>query len=68
MLTPVFSILWVRLRERQPSSPVKFTLGMLFIGVAYLLMIPAAVLTAQERSVFGGSSVCTFSKYVARCA
>ena len=52
MLTPVFSILWVRLRERQPSSPVKFTLGMLFIGVAYLLMIPAAMLTAQGRVSF----------------
>ena len=52
MLTPVFSILWVRLRERQPSSPVKFTLGMLFIGVAYLLMIPAAMLTASGRVSF----------------
>ncbi len=52
MLTPVFSILWIRLRERQPSSPVKFTLGMLFIGVAYLLMIPAAMLTAQGRVSF----------------
>lgn len=52
MLTPIFSILWVRLRERQPSSPVKFTLGMLFIGVAYLLMIPAAMLTAQGRVSF----------------
>ncbi len=52
LLTPVFSILWVRLRERQPSSPVKFTLGMLFIGVAYLLMIPAAMLTAQGRVSF----------------
>src|SRR5687767_7792891 len=52
MLTPVFTILWLRLRERQPSSPVKFTLGMLFIGVAYLLMIPAAMLTAQGRVSF----------------
>ncbi|HET9527983.1 MAG TPA: peptide MFS transporter [Pyrinomonadaceae bacterium] len=52
MLTPVFSILWVRLKDRQPSSPVKFTLGMLFIGVAYLLMIPAAMLTAQGRVSF----------------
>ena len=52
MLTPIFSILWVRLRDRQPSSPVKFTLGMLFIGVAYLLMIPAAMLTAQGRVSF----------------
>ncbi|HKR14678.1 MAG TPA: oligopeptide:H+ symporter, partial [Pyrinomonadaceae bacterium] len=52
LLTPLFSILWVRLRDRQPSSPVKFTLGMLFIGVAYLLMIPAAMLTAQGRVSF----------------
>ncbi|HEX6042896.1 MAG TPA: peptide MFS transporter [Pyrinomonadaceae bacterium] len=52
MLTPVFSILWVRMRERQPSSPVKFTLGMLFIGVAYALMVPAAMLTASGRVSF----------------
>lgn len=52
MLTPVFSILWIRLKDRQPSSPVKFTLGLLFIGVAYLLMIPAAMLTAQGRVSF----------------
>jgi len=52
MLTPVFSILWVRLRDRQPSSPVKFTLGMMFIGLAYVLMVPAAMLTAQGRISF----------------
>lgn len=49
MLAPVFSYLWVSLKDRQPSSPVKFTLGMLFIGAAYLLMIPAAMLTAYGR-------------------
>lgn len=52
MLTPVFSILWVRLKERQPSSPVKFTLGMLFIGLAYLLIVPAAMLTASGQVSF----------------
>ena len=52
MLTPIFSILWVRLRDRQPSSPVKFTLGMVFIGLAYLLIVPAAMLTAQGRVSF----------------
>ncbi|MEJ7616203.1 MAG: peptide MFS transporter [Pyrinomonadaceae bacterium] len=48
-LAPLFSILWLRLGSRQPSSPVKFTLGLLFIGLAYLLMIPAAALTAYGR-------------------
>jgi POT family proton-dependent oligopeptide transporter len=49
MLAPLFSILWGRMGDRQPSSPAKFTLGMLFIGLAYLLMIPAATLTAYGK-------------------
>ncbi len=49
ILAPVFSYLWVSLKDRQPSSPVKFTLGLLFIGAAYLLMIPASMLTAYGR-------------------
>jgi POT family proton-dependent oligopeptide transporter len=49
LLAPVFSALWVKLKDRQPSSPVKFTLGLLFIGAAYLLMVPACLLTASGR-------------------
>jgi proton-dependent oligopeptide transporter, POT family len=49
MLAPIFSYLWVSLKDRQPSSPVKFTLGLLFIGAAYLLMIPASMLTAYGK-------------------
>ncbi|HEY0763211.1 MAG TPA: peptide MFS transporter [Pyrinomonadaceae bacterium] len=52
ILTPVFSTLWLILKDRQPSSPAKFTLGLFLIGTAYLLMIPAAVLTAQGRVSF----------------
>jgi POT family proton-dependent oligopeptide transporter len=49
LLAPLFSILWVRLGKRQPSSPVKFTLGLLFIGLAYCLLVPAAWMTGQGR-------------------
>jgi POT family proton-dependent oligopeptide transporter len=49
MLAPIFSMLWVRMGTRQPSSPVKFTLGLLFIGSAYLLLVPAAALTAYGK-------------------
>jgi POT family proton-dependent oligopeptide transporter len=50
LLATPFSILWVRMGDRQPSSPAKFTLGMLFIGLAYLLfMAPAAWLTADGK-------------------
>ena len=52
LLTPLFSTLWVRLGDRQPSSPVKFTLGLLLIGTAYVLLVPAAMLTAQGRVSF----------------
>lgn len=52
LLTPVFALLWARLKDRQPSSPAKFNLGLLLIGTAYLLMIPAAILTAQGRVSF----------------
>jgi POT family proton-dependent oligopeptide transporter len=49
ILAPLFSILWVRLGDRQPSSPAKFTLGLFFIGLAYLLLVPACALTATGR-------------------
>ena len=49
MLAPIFSYLWLRLGKRQPSSPVKFTLGLLFIGLAYCLLVPAAWMTAYGR-------------------
>lgn len=49
MLAPLFSILWVRLGDRQPSSPIKFTLGLLSIGLAFVLLVPAAALTATGR-------------------
>ena len=50
ILAPLFSILWVRMGDRQPSSPAKFALGLLFIGLAYLLfMVPAAWMTAGGR-------------------
>ncbi len=49
MLAPLFSYLWVRLGTRQPSSPVKFTLGLVFIGLAYCLLVPAAWMTGQGR-------------------
>lgn len=49
MLAPLFSLLWVKMGKRQPSSPVKFTMGLLFIGLAYLLLVPAAALTAYGK-------------------
>jgi POT family proton-dependent oligopeptide transporter len=52
ILTPLFSSLWIRMGDRQPSSPVKFTLGLLFIGLAYSLLIPATMALAQGQITF----------------
>ncbi|KRF09092.1 MFS transporter [Arthrobacter sp. Soil782] len=36
----VFAALWTKLGNRQPSSPLKFALGLVFMGLAFLLFIP----------------------------
>ncbi len=49
LLAPLFALLWIRLGPRQPSSPLKFTLGLLFVALSFALMVPAAKLTAVGR-------------------
>jgi POT family proton-dependent oligopeptide transporter len=41
LLAPVFAWLWIRLGDREPSSPAKLALGLLFVGFAFLLLVPA---------------------------
>jgi POT family proton-dependent oligopeptide transporter len=45
-LAPAFAWLWVRLGRGQPSSPVKFSIGLGLLGLSFLLLVPAARLTA----------------------
>ncbi|GAA4826102.1 peptide MFS transporter [Actinomycetospora corticicola] len=42
VLAPLFAILWTRLGERGPSTPVKFAIGAGGMGVAFLLFLPWA--------------------------
>ena len=39
---PVFAWLWLRLGRMEPSSPVKFTLGLIFLTLSFALIVPAA--------------------------
>ncbi len=55
LLAPLFAALWTRLGQAQPSSPVKFALGLGFLASSFLLMVPAALLTAPAKSVRCGS-------------
>ncbi|WP_125980698.1 peptide MFS transporter [Loigolactobacillus iwatensis] len=44
MYTPMFAFLWTKLGKRQPSSPNKFAIGMVFAGISFLVMvIPVAL-------------------------
>ena len=48
ILAPAFSIMWVAMGARQPSSPMKFTLGLFFVGAGMLLLVlPSLAYTAD---------------------
>jgi len=44
LLSPLFAWLWVRLGPRQPSSPAKFAFALVFVGLAFVLLMPAGAL------------------------
>jgi len=49
LLALPFAWLWTKLGHRQPSSPLKFTLGLFFVALSFVWMVPAARLTAEGR-------------------
>ena len=51
LLAPVFAWIWFKLGRRDPSSPAKFTLGLFFVGLSFLWMVPAASMAANGQSV-----------------
>ena len=42
IFSPIFAWIWLSLASREPSSPAKFTLGLLFLSLSFLLIVPAA--------------------------
>jgi POT family proton-dependent oligopeptide transporter len=51
LLAPLFSWMWVRLGDKEPSSPVKFALGLLFVGAGMLLLVPPSLAYTAEPSL-----------------
>jgi POT family proton-dependent oligopeptide transporter len=37
LLSPVFAYMWLKMGERAPSSPAKFTLGLFLVGLGFLV-------------------------------
>ena len=62
MLSPVFAWLWVRLGPREPATPVKFTLGLVFVGLSFVLLFPAGSM-AQSAEGVKVSSMWLFAAY-----
>ena len=42
MLAPMFAWLWIRLGRREPSSPAKFSIALVFVGLSFLILVPPA--------------------------
>jgi POT family proton-dependent oligopeptide transporter len=42
IFSPIFAWIWLTMGRREPSSPAKFTLGLFFLSLSFLLIVPAA--------------------------
>ena len=51
IFAPIFAWLWMRLGSREPSSPAKFALGLLFVGLAFVLLMPAGAIAQSGPDV-----------------
>jgi POT family proton-dependent oligopeptide transporter len=40
ILAPFFAWLWIKLGKHEPSSPAKFSIALLFIGLSFLVLVP----------------------------
>lgn len=47
ILAPVFAGLWVKLGDRQPTVPQKFSLGLLFAGLSFIVILVPGALTGE---------------------
>ena len=39
LFAPIYAWMWVRLSSREPSSPAKFSLGLFFVGLSFLILV-----------------------------
>jgi len=44
LLAPLFAWLWLWLAPREPSTPAKFAIGLLFAGLSFVLLLPAGAM------------------------
>ena len=49
--SPLFAWIWLSLGKRDPSHPIKFALGLLFVGLGFVVMARGAALAAGGERV-----------------
>ena len=47
LLSPLFALMWTRLGNRAPTTPRKFSYGVIGMGIAFLLFLPMAGTTGK---------------------
>jgi POT family proton-dependent oligopeptide transporter len=50
-LAPVFAWIWVRLGKHEPSVPAKLAIGVLFMALAFLILVPAGTAAQSAAGV-----------------
>ena len=48
ILAPVFGWIWLSLGKREPSSPAKFALALILVGLGMLLLVPASSMAQNQ--------------------
>ena len=48
---PVLAWLWMKLGKHDPSSPTKFALGLMFAGLGFVVLVPAALIAGPHGRV-----------------
>ncbi len=63
IFSPLFTLLWVWLSKRSmnPSTPVKLSLGLFFMGAGYLVMIGASYIVIKGQLALPGWLVATYA-------
>jgi POT family proton-dependent oligopeptide transporter len=51
LLAPVFAWVWVRLGPREPSVPAKLALGLFFMALSFLVLVPAGSMAQAGEGV-----------------
>ncbi|GER66673.1 putative transporter YclF [Weizmannia acidilactici] len=51
VFAPVLASLWMKLGDRQPSTPVKFSFGLIFAGLSFIVMMAPAYFNGSHTLV-----------------